>query len=160
MSIFGGKKKSSSSELGPTFPASPMEVYEAVTIVDECIRLMGPGGFAGDVIPDSKMPGGGFLAVVEALAQYFVYVSEKPGQDRTELLEWCKMGVVQFAQSGPDWATELQNKWREEVRTGKPRAMTSHERFAADLLGLLEDKQMTWGSDELLRRIAEITGQK
>lgn len=87
-----------------------MSLSEAIAIQGICVDLTSPNqrdNFRTEY-PWSSMPPGGYVAIVEAFARFYVY--KCPTDDDPEISEHLELGLVIFAENFPDWAVTLISK--------------------------------------------------
>jgi len=139
------------------FPDREMTFVEALNNYNLCLAAVEGDGRARIETPESKLPPGGYAAVVESFARYYVGVAKEANKDA--LYEHLKSGLAIFALAVPDWMLRITERERDRAAgEACDGGIVAAAELANNLISAICDVQLAWGEAAFEARVVELQG--
>lgn len=140
------------------FPVRPMTLVEAQAICAQCADMTSSTSrYSAFNIPDSELPQGGFVGIVEACARYYVHIC--PIEDDGPTLSRFRVKIAVFASSVPQWVLDVTDGSIDVMNGELDHGQGHAAAYAVVLQAVLLESQSRYGRDTFVSRVRELRAQ-
>ncbi len=136
-----------------------MTLVEAQAICAQCADMTSPeSGYGAFNIPDSALPKGGFVGIVEACARYYVHIC--PSEDDEPTLSRFRVKIAVFASSVPQWVLDVTDGGIDVIKGELDHGQGHAAAYAVALQAVLLESQSRYGRDTFVSRVRQLRSEQ